>query len=205
METKRCSHCKNDLSLSDFQKNRRAPDGLQCRCRACTKIAHIACRAKRGHLWSEKTNPWGHRSENRLRVNAATRARRAKNVVKARQEGRDYRIKNPYCHAVCVANARAKKLGVESTLTVEEWKEIVHTSKNICHLCGREISFKIGSPDRISLDHVLPMSRGGTNTKENVLPAHRACNRSRLDMTLAEFDAWLIPVSIFRRSEYGRA
>lgn len=73
---KKCCHCKKDLSSVCFQKNKSAPDGLQYRCKECTRIANKACRAKRGHLWKEKLDPWKKRPENRERSNASVRRRR---------------------------------------------------------------------------------------------------------------------------------
>jgi len=197
---KKCCHCKIDLSLDSFQKNRAAPDGLQYRCKDCTSKASKVCRAKRGHLWLEKTNPWGKRLENRLQVNATERARRANNPDKIRKENRAFRERNPFSVATCVANNRARKLGVLSTLTAKDWKQIVEQNDFCCHVCGDKVSLEIGSPLRLSLDHILPLSRGGLNVKENVLPAHRRCNQSRNDMTLEEFDAWLEKISLHRRS-----
>jgi hypothetical protein len=199
---KKCCHCKKELSLDSFQKNRAAPDGLQHRCKGCTKEASKACRAKRGHLWLETTNPWSHRSENRFRVNAATRARRAKNPEKAKAENRYWREKaNPFSVAVGKAGLRATELGVLSTLTTEEWKSVVESCSFLCHLCGEKVCLDLKSPQRLSLDHVLPMARGGTNTIDNVLPAHRRCNQSRLDMTISEFDEWLKSVY---RNRHGK-
>lgn len=41
----------------------------------------------------------------------------------------------------------------------------------ICWICD-----KPGSDTR---DHVVPLAEGGTNTPENIRPAHRACNSAR--------------------------
>lgn len=51
----------------------------------------------------------------------------------------------------------------------------------ICHLCGEEISRFAGRDDhmRVTLDHVIPLSRGGTHTRDNVKPAHWLCNMQK--------------------------
>lgn len=196
-----CCHCKKELSVEEFQKNRSALDGLQYRCKACTKIASKTCRTNRGHLWLQKISPW--KKRNRDAANASTRARRARDPEKIRKQNRQHREKNPYNIAVIVARNRASKFGVKSTLTQNEWKGVVQSHDFLCHICGREVSLEIGSPEKLSLDHILPMSRGGENVKENVAPSHRRCNQNRTDMTISEFDNWIKDVLEFRSSKYG--
>ena len=202
-----CCHCKEELPLDSFQKNRAALDGLQYRCKSCMKEASKACRARRGHLWLGKTDPWRKRSdENRLRNNAGTRKRRALNPEKSREDNRRWReSSNPFSVAANKARLRAIELGVVSTLTVDEWRRVVEGQNFICHLCGYETILDLKSPLRLSLDHIIPMSRGGENVMGNVLPAHRRCNQSRLDMTIEEFDLWLNKIYLSRRSGHGEA
>jgi hypothetical protein len=198
---KTCCHCKKELSLDCFQKNKAAPDGLQYRCKDCTRKASKECRAKREHLWLQKTNPWAKRPENRLRANAKERARRAKNPEKIRKENRAFREKNPFSVACVVANGRAKRLGIEGRITPQDWKDVVQEYKFLCHICGDPISLEIGSLQRISLDHILPLSRGGKNVKDNVAPAHRVCNYVRNNLTLVELDIWAEKFLRFRNGK----
>jgi len=50
-----------------------------------------------------------------------------------------------------------------------------------CWLCGDPIDPDASWPDRLSvtIDHLLPVSRGGTDTADNLGLAHLACNSSR--------------------------
>lgn len=148
--------------------------------------------------------PW--KKRHRSAANAATRRRRALNPEKARAESKKYREQqNPFSAAVAVARRRARILGVLSTLTTDEWEEVVKAYNFSCHLCGHKVVLELYSPDRLSLDHIVPMSRGGVNSQDNVAPAHRRCNQSRSDMTLDEFDLWLRKISDYRRSGHGES
>lgn len=49
------------------------------------------------------------------------------------------------------------------------WKNIL--GKGLCHYCGQKFS-----PKELTMDHVVPVSRGGTSTKGNVVPACKKCN-----------------------------
>ncbi|MEZ2371046.1 HNH endonuclease [Arthrobacter sp. RCC_34] len=44
-----------------------------------------------------------------------------------------------------------------------------------CHLCGGYIMSKRS----LSVDHVLPRARGGSDSLENLRPAHVSCNSSK--------------------------
>ena len=50
---------------------------------------------------------------------------------------------------------------------------------SICHTMINPDATRLR--DRLSIDHVLPVSRGGTDTLENLRPAHYGCNAARGD------------------------
>ncbi len=57
-----------------------------------------------------------------------------------------------------------------------------------CRYCGWE-----GSSAQLTIDHVMPRSRGGQTTWENVVAACAPCNRSKGDRTPEESDMVLDP------------
>lgn len=59
------------------------------------------------------------------------------------------------------------------------WKQQLH--KGLCHYCGN--SFQ---PDQLSMDHVVPLARGGKSTKGNTVPACHECNQKKKLETPAE-------------------
>jgi 5-methylcytosine-specific restriction endonuclease McrA len=52
-----------------------------------------------------------------------------------------------------------------------------------CHLCGRDIDYTAGWLDPLSftIDHVVPLNRGGLDVRDNLAAAHRRCNRLKSD------------------------
>ncbi len=75
--------------------------------------------------------------------------------------------------------ARARMMGVKSTLTVADWLDIKARHQGKCAYCGQETE--------LSPDHIHPITRGGENTPENINPACRPCNGSKQDKTLDEW------------------
>ncbi|MGN0843605.1 MAG: HNH endonuclease [Kiritimatiellia bacterium] len=51
----------------------------------------------------------------------------------------------------------------------------------ICHYCGKKFP-----PDQLTMDHVIPVARGGTSTPGNIVPACRACNKTKSCLTPVE-------------------
>ena len=62
-----------------------------------------------------------------------------------------------------------------NTLTAEEWINILKEYKFKCAYCGKEFTLF----DRETRDHIIPLSKGGNNIKENIVPACRSCNSKK--------------------------
>ena len=52
------------------------------------------------------------------------------------------------------------------------WKR--KRASGICHHCGKKFS-----PRDLTMDHLVPIIRGGRSTKGNVVPSCKACNSAR--------------------------
>ena len=59
------------------------------------------------------------------------------------------------------------------------WKNKLH--KGVCHYCGQAFT-----PDQLSMDHIVPLARGGKSTKGNIVTACIECNRKKKLETPAE-------------------
>lgn len=94
-----------------------------------------------------------------------------------RYQGEHQRI---YCHLcqrlaqrVLAANSNARKRGAEGRFTVEEWVAICARHDWRCAICGHRT--------RLTVDHIIPISRGGSNWPWNIQPACRSCNSQKSD------------------------
>jgi 5-methylcytosine-specific restriction endonuclease McrA len=75
---------------------------------------------------------------------------------------------------------RAKNADVEEDISTEQWLEIVESYNSCCAYCGE-------SDTRLQRDHIIPISRGGPTTPENLVPACPRCNLSKSDKTVSEW------------------
>lgn len=64
-------------------------------------------------------------------------------------------------------------------------ERLMKRDKGVCHLCGNKVNLNLDTNDDYygSVDHVRPISKGGTHTWENVKLAHRICNSYKSDET----------------------
>lgn len=44
----------------------------------------------------------------------------------------------------------------------------------ICHYCGKKFP-----PDELTMDHLIPLAKGGKSIKANLVPACKDCNNSK--------------------------
>lgn len=67
----------------------------------------------------------------------------------------------------------------------------ISVSANWCHICGLLIPDGIVYPYHClygTIDHVVPLSKGGSNEIENRRAAHNFCNRVKANRDLADVD-----------------
>lgn len=69
---------------------------------------------------------------------------------------------------------------LDQMLTSTEWLAILAEANGHCAYCGKEAS--------LTLDHVIPLSKGGKHSKDNVVPACAHCNSSKGNKTLEEWN-----------------
>jgi 5-methylcytosine-specific restriction endonuclease McrA len=64
------------------------------------------------------------------------------------------------------------------------WKR--RRSTGVCHFCGRKFP-----PGELTMEHIVPIVRGGKSTKGNVVPACKDCNNKKKYMLPIEWEEYL--------------
>lgn len=60
------------------------------------------------------------------------------------------------------------------------------TAPGKCHFCEKQVKFK-----DLTMDHLLPLARGGRSTKDNIVPCCKTCNTKKKSMLPLEWEAYL--------------
>jgi 5-methylcytosine-specific restriction endonuclease McrA len=113
------------------------------------------------------------------------RKRHAANPEKIRQGKREYYLKNR--QRIIDANRERTQIRRNRVKDSEHDRGIGLVSLrkrdgDLCHICGGLMEFQISTvynPSRASIDHVVPLAKGGTHTWCNVKLAHLRCNLSK--------------------------
>ncbi len=160
------------------------------------QAAHPGAAVARVHAWEaahpdqRKADQAAYRARHRVEINAKARANRATNRAKATAREARYRAAHPEVRAkerlwakeytathpeIIRAQSRlrrARKAKVVTTLTKEQWQTILVAYNHKCAYCGKKLK-------RLTMDHVIPISKGGAHSCDNVVPACRHCNSSK--------------------------
>lgn len=73
-------------------------------------------------------------------------------------------------------------LSPRNTTRRNKFRRIIARDQPPCHLCGGEIRYDIQDhlhPQSFTIDHIVPISLGGSDTLDNVAAACRRCNIAR--------------------------
>ncbi len=110
------------------------------------------------------------------RKREAQRRRRRQNPQKYIDYQTEYRKKHPEKlreDARCwSANRRARSRSTDGKYTTKDVKAQLKSQNGKCWWCGKKVK-------KYDVDHLVPLSRGGTNHPNNIVIACPHCNRSR--------------------------
>lgn len=179
-EVKVCTKCYEKLSITCFSKDKSKKDGLRPSCNVC-KSKTDKSYTKRN---KDKVLFMRHRYKESRREELAFKERERRKSfsenerVECNKKKLVYIKKNPKQRqevvAVDFANRKAKRLGIEGKLTVKQWQELKKKYRYMC-LCCKQQEPEIS----LTIDHIIPFSKGGLNIIDNIQPLCACCNKSK--------------------------
>lgn len=119
----------------------------------------------------------------------------------------------------CLMERRQQKVSCDRCIKIRRWctrkqydharrarmRQVSHQKINpldiynrdgwICGICGKPVMQTVKYPDLncVSLDHIVPLAKGGTHTRDNVQCAHMICNSLKSDKINSPTPRPLIP------------
>lgn len=213
-QLKKCHRCGQVLPTTQFNRNNQQSDGLTGNCKACLSIVrkewnrkyNLSDKAKQvaeRYRYSEKgqrvkkeyRQAYEMTEEQKARYRLAAKSHEQEQKYKERTKrykespkGKAMKAKKDRQYSLTEAGRFAKQKQAirrkhqmrktDCTLTRRQWAEIKERFSHSCAYCGRTM-------ERLEMDHVMPLSKGGTHTAQNVVPACRTCNAKKGNKILA--------------------
>lgn len=94
---------------------------------------------------------------------------------------------DPYAGLLEESDIRRERQKARELRASQWWKR--QCAKGRCHYCGGA-----AEPKSLTMDHIVPISRGGKSTKGNVVPACKTCNNRKKQLLPMEWDDYLASV-----------
>lgn len=192
---KRCSKCKVEKGTSSFTRDANRRDGLSPWCKDCNKVWREANKER----LREYYKAWRMEHPNYTREYNAANADKRRAYSKAWREANQERRRayldanresaREYQRAYAIANrersadksARRRAMKVTNGVTPYARTDIYESSGWRCYLCGGPVDPSLAFPDLMSksIDHIVPIIKGGRDAPDNVALAHWGCNLSK--------------------------
>jgi hypothetical protein len=202
-----CNRCGDKKAVEEFSRNPSSGDGYKSICRTCDYATTKARREAQGEDFrmrqreSDKRNidhKRQYRKENAERHNAHIRNRRA-NDPAYRQAMNEYQSEyasthreqmnryvrkwkeaNPLKGTEYAMRYKARKQAV--TTEQVDYELIFQACDGICYICNQQI---LPHHD-IEFDHIIPITRQGPHSYENIAVVHDICNSRKNNKLLEE-------------------
>lgn len=173
MDTRRCPKCTLTKQRKEFYKDAKRPDGLYPYCRECTKARMREyvftqpeeVRARRTKRLKELYSNPEYRAKRLEQIRAYRRT--PEGIAKRKEESRLYNLNNRQAKTLYTIAYRARKANAKGFATLDKIRAKVEYYGGKCWICS--------APYR-EIDHVIPLTKGGTNWPANLKPICRSCN-----------------------------
>lgn len=179
MATKVCTKCNERKSLDSFCKNARSKDGLSQHCKSCNAAYQKEYRKTTTGKATIKKSTKKYRSKpEQIKKQAEYNKESLKRTGKTSTTvSRNWQKNNPGKHRIHKQadnnRRRLAKLQPES-YTSAQFMELFKRVGKKCSYCKKSLTVMT-----VTADHIVPLSKGGSNRIDNIAPACMSCNLSK--------------------------
>jgi len=172
---KTCTSCGIEKDSSEYYRHATTTDKLTTQCKGCISLAgkkaraveSVEDRAKR----LARLKEWAERNPEKSKAIKERWAK--KNRERHNRQGREYYYRHLERVQSFYRNRYHQTKAAGGEYTQEEWQSVCATAKGCCLRCG-EVK-------PLTVDHVIPIRKGGSNDIGNIQPLCGTCNRSKGD------------------------
>lgn len=172
-----CRKCNNLKILEEnFYKNKNVPSGYVFQCIECVKENTHKYYQKNKSIIFKKNKEY--KSKNKDRYNEISRIWAKNNPQKRRLARKKWKAKNRHLVNHYEKARQARLSGAEGGHSYKEWEELLKKHQGKCFYCA--------TTEKITKDHVIPVSKGGSDNITNIVPACVSCNSKKNNKHLSD-------------------
>jgi 5-methylcytosine-specific restriction enzyme A len=90
----------------------------------------------------------------------------------------------PFAYDLDDADIKRERRKARELRASQWWKR--RLARGVCYYCGCT-----ALPEDLTMDHIVPIARGGKSTKGNVVTACKACNNAKKQLLPMEWEQYL--------------
>lgn len=91
---------------------------------------------------------------------------------------------DPWSHQPDEADLKRERARARELRESQWWKR--RLARGLCHYCGRSFP-----PGELTMDHIVPMARGGKTTRGNVAVCCKQCNTAKKQLLPMEWEEYV--------------
>lgn len=166
---KKCSMCKETKPYDCFTHDYKRPDGYYIYCKDCRRSYERPRRESAAFKLAKKQYDQKYYRRNQKKRNQQCAAWYASNPEHHKELREAWKAAHPAQLREYDARRSAWRKGA-STERVS-YEAILERDGYHCHICGGDVL-----PDDVHFDHVIPLSKGGAHSEDNIRVSHSTCN-----------------------------
>ena len=141
------------------------------RCYPTREERHTAREESRRRYNEKHPDAWTiYARNNQEKILAKSALYRVNNKSSIKESNKKYLKAHPEMVSIFSHRRRARKLNSPvNDFTATQWKAMKEQYKHCCAYCNRKMQ-------HLEMDHITPLSKGGSHTLSNIVPACRSCN-----------------------------
>lgn len=170
-DLKKCSKCKTLMPSDNFGKAKNSKCGLTSQCKECISLS------RKIYYKENKQKFEDYYEKNRERVLSYARKSYEENTEKFNARIAAYRIARPDVISLSRKKSNYKRRGAAGSHTAADVRAIFDSQRGLCANCKKKL-LKSGK-NVFHVDHINPISKGGSNDKHNIQCLCPGCNLSK--------------------------
>src|SRR5258708_26891463 len=172
---RRCTKCGDEYPATTdyFHALKTHSDGLHSHCKQCRNSYHRAFRQVKPDPYDKEKERQKYLRNREAEIEYRDRYYQA-HEDEIKQYMRAFKASHQARYKAYDRNREARKKAATGTHTAQHVQAQFQRQKGKCYWCGKKLS-------KYEVDHVVPLTRGGSNGPDNLVIAFPPCNNIKND------------------------